>query len=83
MESLGGLIGASVLFGLAHAASWTYLLYAATIGALLSWLTYGWPGLPFPAEAPNLLRPIIAHAVYDYIAFLWIVRDYRSQHRDA
>lgn len=27
----------------------------------------------------NLLRPIVAHAVYDLLAFLVIVRDYRCE----
>ena len=26
----------------------------------------------------NLLRPIVAHAAYDYVAFLLIVREYRQ-----
>ena len=72
-----GLIGANLLFGLAHAISLTYFGFATAIGCFLSWLAWGWPGSQWPWDGPNLLRSIIAHAVYDFIAFQIIAHDYR------
>ena len=60
----------NLLFGLLHAVSWTYALVATALGAFLSGLAH-WPG------EFNLLRPIIAHAVYDYIGFVWLAMHYR------
>lgn len=62
----------SLLFGLAHFVTLTYFLLATLIGAYLSW-TLTW------TERPNLLTPMIAHAVYDYVAFLVILRIYRRE----
>lgn len=72
-----GLIAANLLFGLAHAVSLRYLLYATVIGFYFSWLNTGWPGHPSPLGPANLLRPMLAHALYDFIAFQVIVHDYR------
>jgi len=55
-----------------HALTPTYAIVAAAFGFYLSWLAF-WPG------EPNLLRPIVTHSVYDFIAFLWIVREYRAR----
>ncbi len=73
-----GLLVANVLFGLAHALNWQYFLFALVTGLYMSLLHRGWPGLGGSLEEPNLLRPIVAHAVYDFIAFLVLVRDYRQ-----
>ncbi len=67
-ELLGGalgLIAASVLFGAAHAVSRLYAVLAAVIGVYLGalWMLSG-----------NLLVPVVAHAGYDAIALLWLVR---------
>jgi membrane protease YdiL (CAAX protease family) len=75
-----GLLLTSVLFGLAHAVSLRYFLFATIVGLYFGWLYVGVPGEPYGIDPPNLLRPIIAHGVYDYIAFLLIVRDYRREH---
>lgn len=66
----GAFIGVNVVFGLLHAVSWPYAIVAGLLGAILSLLARG------PGEY-NLLRPIVAHAVYDYIGFIWISLSYR------
>jgi membrane protease YdiL (CAAX protease family) len=73
-----GLVAANVLFGLAHAVTPRYFVFAAAIGVYFSLLMRGWPELGGALATPNLLRPIVAHAVYDFIAFLLVVRDYRQ-----
>lgn len=74
-----GCVVASLLFGLAHALSPTYFLFATLIGIYFSLLNRGWPDASGSLESANLLRPIVAHAAYDFIAFLVIVRDYRRR----
>jgi uncharacterized protein len=60
-----GLGAATVLFGLAHAVTFTYVLLAGLIGLYLGaiWLATG-----------NLLVPIIAHGLYDFLAMCYLVR---------
>ena len=72
-----GMVAANVLFGLAHAVSPNYFLFAMLIGIYFSVIARGWPGAGLGWDLPNLLRPMVAHAVYDFVAFLLIVRDYR------
>lgn len=67
-----GIIAANLLFGIVHSLTPGYAVLAAAFGFYLSWLT------EYP-EPPNLLRPIVTHAAYDYIAFLWIAREFRSR----
>lgn len=67
-----GLIATNVAFGLLHAVTPAYALVAGGVGLYLSWLAYG-------VGEPNLLRAIIAHGVYDAIAFGLIVREYRRR----
>lgn len=71
-----GLIAASVLFGLAHFVTLTYALLAGAMGAYLGWL------LDAPGER-NLLAPIITHALYDYLAFLVLVRAHRGSESES
>jgi membrane protease YdiL (CAAX protease family) len=78
-----GLIGASLLFGLAHAVSVRYFLFATIVGCYFGWLYTGFPGAPYYLDSPNLLRPIIAHAVYDLIAFVLIARDWRREQLES
>ena len=56
---------ASVLFGLLHAVTLTYALLATLMGAYLGWLWYA---------TGNLLTPILAHALYDFLALLFLLR---------
>jgi uncharacterized protein len=60
-----GLIVASVLFGSAHALSSAYAVLATGIGLYLGglWIAAG-----------NLLVPVVAHAVYDFAALVYLVR---------
>lgn len=62
---LAGLAVASLLFGLAHPITATYVVVAGLMGAYLGaiWLATG-----------NLLVPIVAHAVYDFLALAWLVK---------
>lgn len=71
-----GIIAANLIFAAVHALTPTYLLLAGAFGLYLSWLAN-------QPDAPNLLRPIMTHAAYDYLAFLWIIREYRSGSSDA
>lgn len=69
---LGAFLIANLIFGLLHAISPLYAVLAATLGAVLSLLTW-WVG-DF-----NLLRPIVAHALYDYIGFMVIAAESRQK----
>ena len=64
------LIVSSVAFGLLHALSWNYFLTATCIGFSLHALA----GI---SEPRNLLAPIIAHSVYDLVAFILLRRERR------
>jgi membrane protease YdiL (CAAX protease family) len=66
--TLAALVIASVLFGLAHAVTRTYALIAGGIGFYLGglWIVTG-----------NLLAPIVAHAVYDFVALTLVTRHAR------
>lgn len=60
-----GVAGASLLFGTMHPITPAYVLLAGLMGAFLGWL---W------LATDNLLAPITTHAVYDWIALLYLVR---------
>jgi uncharacterized protein len=64
-----GLVIASLLFGLAHIITPTYAVLAALIGVYLGWL---W------IATGNLLAPIVAHALYDFVALVYLTRSSRS-----
>jgi uncharacterized protein len=59
------LVVAAAVFGVCHWITRTYALLAALVGLYLGglWL---WTG--------NLLVPIVAHALYDFVALIWILR---------
>lgn len=61
-----GVLAASILFGLMHAITLTYVLLATLMGAYLGcvWL---WAD-------HNLLVIVLAHALYDFVALLWLLR---------
>lgn len=69
---LVGFVAANVLFGLVHFVTPTYALIAAGLGMYLSVVAFHLPG-------GNLLSAMIAHGLYDYVAFLLIVREYRTR----
>jgi uncharacterized protein len=60
-----GVAAASVLFGLTHPITIAYVVLAGLMGAYLGlvWLATG-----------NLLVPIVAHAMYDFLALMLLVR---------
>lgn len=64
------IIVSNLLFGLAHLVTPLYALLAAMAGLYLTALMVIDP-------SSNLLLPIVAHAVYDFVAFLVIIRDFR------
>ena len=60
-----GLAVASLLFGMAHFITPTYAVLATLLGAYLGglWLA-----------CDNLLAPIVTHALYDFLALLYLLR---------
>jgi len=68
-----GLIASNILFGLVHAITPLYAILATSVGIYLGlFLDYG--------GERNLMTPIVIHAVYDFLAFLVIMRIYRKSH---
>lgn len=70
------IIMTNVLFGLAHSITPLYAWLAGIIGLYLT-------ALMFLGPSPNLLIPITTHTVYDFIAFLVVLWDYRRHHAAA
>lgn len=68
----GGLLWSNLVFGLLHCVTLLYGAIAAAVGGYLGWL------LDATGER-SLLVPIAAHASYDYLAFLWIIRTVRRE----
>lgn len=62
-DPLISLLVVSLLFGLAHAMSTSYFVFAALIGGYLGWLAM---------EYDDLVAPIVAHALYDFVAIIYI-----------
>jgi membrane protease YdiL (CAAX protease family) len=60
-----GLALASVLFGVLHAVTLSYAVFATVMGAYLGWL---WQ------RSENLLTVAVAHALYDFVALVVILR---------
>ncbi|HEY2760118.1 MAG TPA: CPBP family intramembrane glutamic endopeptidase [Pirellulales bacterium] len=60
-----GLCIASVIFGLLHAVTITYAVLATIVGVYLGWLALA---------TGNLLGPIIAHGLYDFVALVYLIR---------
>ena len=66
-----GLIGSNLIFGLAHAVTPLYAVLAALVGCYLGLsLNFG--------NDSNLLTPIIIHSLYDFLAFISLMRAYRA-----
>ncbi len=70
---VAGLVLASLLFGAAHALSKLYFLLATLIG-----VGFGWLALHYN----DLVAPIVAHGVYDFVALLYISRVLRLRLSD-
>jgi membrane protease YdiL (CAAX protease family) len=60
-----GAILAGLLFGLAHALSRLYFVLATLVGLLLGWITL---------EYSDLVAPMTAHALYDFVALAYLTR---------
>jgi uncharacterized protein len=59
------IVGVAIVFGMLHAVNVAYAVLAALMGIYLGWL---W------MFTGNLVVPIIAHAVYDFLALGYILR---------
>ncbi len=58
-----GVVVVALLFGLAHALTPTYFAAATVIGIYFGWLALAYD---------DLVAPIVAHAVYDFFALMFI-----------
>lgn len=67
---LSAAILGNLFFAILHMVSWKYVIAVFVIGMAHSLLAQ-WPG------EYNLLRPIVMHTTYDFIAFLLIKNAYR------
>ena len=65
-----GVAGAGLVFGLLHPVSPTYVALAALLGVSLGILQL---------VTGNLLAAIVAHAVYDFLALLVLLKSYRDR----
>ncbi len=65
LEDAAGLLAAAILFGLLHPITLSYVVLAGLMGLYLGWL---W------LATDNLLVPITAHAVYDFLALVYVVK---------
>ncbi|MDI1276690.1 CPBP family intramembrane glutamic endopeptidase [Methylobacter sp.] len=66
-----GLVGSNIIFGLAHAVTPLYAVLAALVGIYLG-LSMDYAG------DRNLLLPIVIHGLYDFLAFIALLRAYRA-----
>ena len=71
-----GLLLTSFLFGLAHALSKLYFVFAIAVGAFLGWLAL---------EYHDLVAPMVAHGLYDFVALVYLSKNAmrREQSHDA
>ena len=65
LGTAGAVVAAGVLFGFAHAITIAYAVVATGMGIALGALL---------AATGDLAVPIAAHAVYDFLALVWLVR---------
>jgi uncharacterized protein len=69
--TIAGLIGSNILFGMVHAITPLYFVLATVVGIYL--------GLALDIGGDrNLLTPVIIHSLYDFLAFLALMRSYRA-----
>ena len=64
----------NLIFGITHSITPLYAFLAGLMGLYLT-------ALMTVDSTPNLLVPLTAHAAYDYVAFVFVLRDYR-QHQE-
>jgi membrane protease YdiL (CAAX protease family) len=65
----GALLATSALFGLVHFASRAYAVLAGVMGLYLGTLLL---------IQGTLLAPVITHALYDFVALVYVARRYRA-----
>jgi membrane protease YdiL (CAAX protease family) len=68
LEPGTALLLASLLFGLVHPLTRAYVLLAAVFGCYLGWL---W------VVTQNLMTPVVAHGLYDFLALRTLVQRHR------
>ena len=66
------IVAVGLLFGLAHSLSLTYFVAATLIGCYFGWLT---------AAYDDLVAPIVAHAVYDFVCAAFHPAEYHAPRR--
>ncbi len=71
-----GVMLCNLLFAAAHAVTPMYALLTGFLGLYLT-------ALVAVDATPNLLIPIVAHAVYDLVAFGVVLRDYRQHQAES
>jgi len=64
-----GLAIASLLFGAMHALSKVYFILAMVIGLFFGWMTWYYN---------DLVGPMVAHGVYDFVALMYLSRAMRQ-----
>jgi membrane protease YdiL (CAAX protease family) len=74
LQPVLGLALTSLIFAGAHFITPTYAVLTGLMGLYLGWL--------FTASQ-TLWVPIVTHALYDFVAFLVVIRDVRRQARDS
>ncbi|RLS38126.1 MAG: CPBP family intramembrane metalloprotease [Planctomycetota bacterium] len=65
------VIASNVAFGLLHALSRNYFLTTTAIGFAMHYLANA-------TGERNLLAPIVAHGIYDFIAFYLLIREWKK-----
>lgn len=68
----GFLYASSIIFGLAHAVTPLYALLVTLVGYYLSL------SMDMGGGDSNLLIPILIHSLYDFFAFIMLMRLYRA-----
>jgi membrane protease YdiL (CAAX protease family) len=69
---IAGLIASNVVFGLLHSLTPTYAILAGLMGIYFGVLLDA-------GHPPNVIAPILAHGLYDYLAFLLLRRAARNE----
>jgi uncharacterized protein len=65
-----GIVIGSLLFGVAHSMSRLYFALATLIGLCFGWMAWRYN---------DLVGPIVAHSVYDFVALMYISRQGNSR----
>lgn len=69
--SIAGLLVSNIVFGLAHAVTPLYAILVTMVGVYLSL------SMTIHSGESNLLIPIVIHSLYDFLAFIALLRLYR------